>query len=52
MTRISLFVGWYIVLLKVHIIDRDAEWPKIVQTVGETVTTALGCQSCALSTLR
>jgi hypothetical protein len=27
MTRISLFIGWHIVLFKLHAIERDARWP-------------------------
>jgi hypothetical protein len=33
MTRISLFVGWYIVLFKLHVLKRDAGRPDMLQSV-------------------
>jgi hypothetical protein len=33
MTRVSLFMVWYAVLVKIQTMEHDAGWPKIVRTV-------------------
>lgn len=37
LTRMSLFVGWYVVLFQLHVIDHDAGWGHVLQSLKRFV---------------